>query len=194
MVLYAYLCCVCVFSLHQESSDMILGGKPLISDVILSQGAKRAVFERHEKLGQHMKPLYIKGYLDGKPVNRMLVDGGACVNIMPCAVFEKLGHKEEELMKMNMTLSGFSGEASNAKGIIAKELTVGSKSVLTAFFVVDVRGKYNVLLGRDWIHANRCVPSTLHQCVIQWVGDEVEVIGADDSACVISKKVHTKGK
>jgi hypothetical protein len=61
MVLYAYLCCVCVFSLRQESSDMILGGKPLISDVILSQGAKRAVFERHEKLGQHMKPLYIKG-------------------------------------------------------------------------------------------------------------------------------------
>jgi hypothetical protein len=120
MVLYAYLCCVCVFSLRRESPDMILGDQPLISDVVLSQGAERAVFERHEKLGQHMKPLYIKGYLDGKPVNQMLVDGGACVNIMPCAMFEKLGHKEEELMKMNMTLSGFSGEASNAKGIIAK--------------------------------------------------------------------------
>jgi hypothetical protein len=50
--------------------------------------------------------------------------------------------------------------------------------------VVDVKGKYNVLLGCDWIHANGCVPSTLHQCVIQWVGDEVEVIGVDDSACV----------
>jgi hypothetical protein len=53
-----------------------------------------------------------------------------------------------------------------------------------AFFVVDVKGRYNVLLGRDWIHANECVSSTLHQCVAQWVGDRVEVIRADDEACV----------
>jgi hypothetical protein len=33
-----------------------------------------------------------------------------------------------------------------------------------------------VLLGRDWIHTNECVPSTLHQYVIQWIGDEVEVV------------------
>jgi hypothetical protein len=31
------------------------------------------------------------------------------------------------------------------------ELTVGSKTVPTTFFVVDVKGRYNVLLGRDWI-------------------------------------------
>jgi hypothetical protein len=40
------------------------------------------------------------------------------------------------------------------------------------------------LLGQDLIHANGCVPSALHQCLIQWVSDEVEVIRADDSACV----------
>jgi hypothetical protein len=38
-----------------------------------------------------------------------------------------------------------------------------------------------VLLGRDWIHANCCIPSTMHQCLIQWDGDEVEVVHADDS-------------
>jgi hypothetical protein len=52
---------------------------------------------------------------------------------MPYAVFEKLGHKDDELMKTNMTLSGFSGEASEAKGIISKELTVGSKTIPTTF-------------------------------------------------------------
>jgi hypothetical protein len=31
---------------------------------------------------------------------------------------------------------------------------------------------------------NGCVPSTLHQCIIQWIGDLVEIMGADDSACV----------
>jgi hypothetical protein len=131
-----------------------------------------------------MKPLYIKGHLDGVLVSRMLVDGGVCVNIMPCSVFEKLGYKEEELMKTNMTLSGFSGEASDAKGIISKELTVGSKTIPMAFYVVNIKGRYNLLLGRDWIHANRCVPSMLHQCIIQWVGDEVEMVEADSSDCV----------
>jgi hypothetical protein len=71
-----------------------------------------------------------------------------------------LGHKEEELLKKNMMLSGFSGDASDAKGIISMKLTTGSKTVPATFFVVDVKGRYNVLLGRDWIHANGCVPST----------------------------------
>jgi len=74
---------------------------------------------------------------------------------------------------------------SEAKGVIAMELIVGSKTVPTAFFVVDVKGRYYILLGRDWIHANCCIPSTLHQCVIQWVGDDVEVIEANNSACIV---------
>jgi hypothetical protein len=28
------------------------------------------------------------------------------------------------------------------------------------------------------------VPSTLHQCVVQWVGDEVEVVQADEDVCI----------
>jgi hypothetical protein len=37
MVLYASMCCVCVFSLHREFPDMILRDKPLILEVVLSQ-------------------------------------------------------------------------------------------------------------------------------------------------------------
>jgi hypothetical protein len=128
-----------------------------------------------------------KGHLDGRPVNRILVDGGACMNIMPTMVFEQLGHKEEEeeeLMRTNMKLSSFSGEPCAAEGIISTELTVGSKTVPTAFFMVNVKGRYNILFGRDWIHANSYVPSTLQQCVIQWVGDSVEVVSADELDCV----------
>jgi hypothetical protein len=60
--------------------------------------------------------------------------------------------------------------------------------VPTAFFVVDVKERYNVLLGRDWIHANECVSSTLHQCVIQWIGDEVEVVEANEEVCIVVAK------
>jgi hypothetical protein len=61
---------------------------------------------------------------------------------------------------------------------------VGSKTISTAFFIAKVQGNYNAILGRDWIHANHCVPSTLHQFLIQWVGEEVEILHADVSACV----------
>ena len=64
------------------------------------------------------------------------------------------------------------------------ELTVGSKTIPTSFFIVNSKSTYTVLPGRDWIHANCCVPSTMHQCLVQWDGDEVEVIRADDSSKV----------
>jgi hypothetical protein len=50
----------------------------------------------------------------------------------------------------------------------------------TSFFVVDVHGRYNLLLGHDWIHANGRVLSTLHQCLIQWASKEVEVVSVEE--------------
>jgi hypothetical protein len=114
----------------------------------------------------------------------MMVDGEASVNIMPLAMFKQLGHTDADLKRTNLSLSGFSGELTGAQGIISKELIVSSKTMPIVFFMVDVRGRYNVLLGHDWIHANKCVPSTLHQCLIQWVRNQVETVEADGEACV----------
>jgi hypothetical protein len=119
-----------------------------------------------------------------------MVDGGAGVNVMPLSVFEKMGYGEEELMRTNTSLSAFTGEVTDTKGVMSVELTVGSKTLATTFFVVDVNDRYNLLLGRDWIHANGCVPSTLHQCLIQWVGEEVEVVPAEEHICVASTKTQ----
>jgi hypothetical protein len=38
-----------------------------------------------------MKSLYVRGHIDGRPISRMLVDGGAAINLMPYSVFKKLG-------------------------------------------------------------------------------------------------------
>jgi hypothetical protein len=64
------------------------------------------------------------------------------------------------------------------------ELTIGSKTLATTFFVSDVQGSYNLILRRDSIHANHCVPSSLHQFLIQWVGDAAEVVHLDSSVDV----------
>jgi hypothetical protein len=159
----------------------------------LTLGAGRAVFEKPENPGVHMKPLFIRGHLDRTPIGHMLVDGGASINILPLSLFNKFGHVEGDLKRTNLSLSGFVGDTTEAKGTICKELTVRSKTVPMAFFVVDVKGCYNVLLGRDWIHANEYVPSTLHQCVIQWVGDKVDVIQADEGGggLVAASQVYT---
>jgi hypothetical protein len=58
-------------------------------------GPKEAVFEKPEELSQHLKPLYIWGQIDGRPISRMLIDGGAAVNLMSCLVFKKLGREDE---------------------------------------------------------------------------------------------------
>ena len=134
---------------------------------------------------KHLKPLYVRGHIDGKPVTRMMVDSSAVVNLMPYSVFKKLSLDDGDLMKTNMVLNGFEGgEGVEAKGVISLELTVGSKTLATAFFVAEVQGNYNVRLGRDWLHANQCVPSTMHQQFVQWVDDKIEVIHADESACI----------
>jgi hypothetical protein len=71
-----------------------------------------------------------------------------------------------------------------AKGIISMELTVWSKSIATAFFIVEVQDNYSVILGYDWIHANHCVPSSLHQFLIQCINDEIEVVHTDASGYI----------
>jgi hypothetical protein len=72
-----------------------------------------------------------------------------------------------------------------ARGVISMELTVVSKSLATKFFIIEVQGNYSVILSRDWIHANRCVSSTLHQFLIQWINDEIKVVHADASAYIV---------
>jgi hypothetical protein len=71
-----------------------------------------------------------------------------------------------------------------ARGVICMELTIGSKSLAPTFFVVEVQGNYSVILSHNWIHANRRVPSTLHEFLIQWINDEIEVVHANMSAYI----------
>jgi len=78
-------------------------------------------------------------------------------------------------------LNDFNGQLTEAKGVFSVGLTVGRKTVPTSFFIVNSKSTYTALLGRDWIHANCCVPS-MHQCLVQWDGDEVEVVPTYDSS------------
>jgi hypothetical protein len=68
----------------------------------------------------------------------MLIDGGVAINLMPDSIFKKLGREDDELMKTNLTLNDVGGNSMEARGVISMELTVRSKSLATAFFVIEV--------------------------------------------------------
>jgi hypothetical protein len=93
--------------------------------------------------------LYVRDHIDEKPISRMLIDGGATINLMSYFIFKKLGREDDELMKTNLMLNGVGGNPMEAWGVISMELTIGSKSLTTAFFVVEVQGNYSVILGCD---------------------------------------------
>ena len=104
----------------------------------------------------------MKGLVDGNLMNKMLVDGGASINLMPYTTFCKLSKGTGDLMETDMMLKDFEGNTSKTQGAINVELTIGSKTLLTTFFVIDGKGSYSLLLDHDWIHANCCIPSTMH--------------------------------
>ena len=65
----------------------------------LSLDPTQAIFEKPgDKERKHLRPLFMKGYIDGKPMTKMLVDGGAAVNIMLYTMYRKLGLGEDDLI------------------------------------------------------------------------------------------------
>jgi hypothetical protein len=62
-------------SLNSDEAEQL----GLIAQLVL---AKQATFDKPAK-NRHMRPLYLRGYVNGKPLTKMFVDGGAAVNVMP---------------------------------------------------------------------------------------------------------------
>ena len=58
----------------------------------LDLGPQPIIFEKPKANSyKHLKGLYLKGFINDKPVNRTLVDTGAAVNLMPYSVLRRLG-------------------------------------------------------------------------------------------------------
>ncbi|KAM1285244.1 hypothetical protein ACFX2J_027833 [Malus domestica] len=116
-------------------------------------------------LANHLKPIYVSTHLEGVPFKRILIDGGAAVNVLTTNQMRKMGRGTEDLIPTDLTVSSFSGAITKTYGILPLEVDLGSKKIMLAFFVVDCTSTYGALLGRDWIHQSLAIPSTLHQQV-----------------------------
>jgi hypothetical protein len=99
-----------------------------------------AIFEKPEdERRHHLKALFLRGFVNGKPVTRMLVDGGAAVNITSYTLLRKIGKSHEDLTQTDFMLVDFEGNVSPAQGAICVEPTISSKTLPTTFFVIEGR-------------------------------------------------------
>jgi hypothetical protein len=131
---------VCITEISFNDEDLLLGSK------------------------LHNQLLFIKGYVDEKMVNCILVDDGSAVNILPLKTMKELGIPMDELFPSHLMIQGFNQEGQNAIGKIRLAIHMEDMKFNALFHVIDVKTTYNMLLGRPWIHENGIISSTLHQC------------------------------
>ena len=118
------------------------------------------------EMTRHIKPLYVRAHLNSRLISKVLIDNGSVVNVMPLRLLRDLGRRISDLIEIEVVVFAFTREGSKTLGILPIDITIGSKTSLFAFFVIESTTNYNILLGRDWIHANWCVTSSLHQYLL----------------------------
>jgi hypothetical protein len=77
----------------------------LLADEEEYQDTGKIVFEKSTlSMCHHLKPLYIKAHMDGRPINRVLVNNGATVNILPTSMLRKLFKTKSDLIATDVLL------------------------------------------------------------------------------------------
>ncbi|ONK57059.1 uncharacterized protein A4U43_C10F16190 [Asparagus officinalis] len=132
------------------------------------------------KSTSHDRPLYFTGYVGSSKVDRIQVDPGSALSIVPLKLIKHLGIPPKSLSLTATTIFGFNATGTRPRGKIRLKCRIGDMKTKVTCYVIDAEPSYNILLGRPWIHGNRIVPSTLHQC-LKYVDDyeRVRTVVAD---------------
>ncbi|KAL0458408.1 UNVERIFIED_CONTAM: hypothetical protein Slati_0468000 [Sesamum latifolium] len=84
----------CMSTITFTDEDLLLGSKP------------------------HNRPLFVTKYVCEQKVNRILIDGGSAVNILPLRILKELGIPIDELSNSRLMIQGFNQGGQRAVGII----------------------------------------------------------------------------
>ncbi|RYR24865.1 hypothetical protein Ahy_B02g058420 [Arachis hypogaea] len=100
--------------------------------------------------------------MSGIKVNKVLIDGGAAISLLPKRMLMKVEKYSDDLIPTNISVTDYSGVSTPAKELVTLGVQVGSSNQNTVFVVVSSKASYNALLGCDWIYGVGAVPSTVH--------------------------------
>jgi hypothetical protein len=113
-----------------------------------------------------LKPLYLRAKVEKVDVGRVFVNNRAVINIFPLCMLSVIEKSMNNLISTKVALNGFAGKILQVKGMATTSLKVGSLIINTIFFIADAIPSYNVILEKDWIHANDCIPSNLYKILL----------------------------
>ncbi|KAH0743247.1 hypothetical protein KY290_031240 [Solanum tuberosum] len=93
-----------------------------------------------------------------------MVDDGFGVNILLIWTLKELGIPMNELSESRLMIQGSNQGVQRAIGAIKIDIKMEDMCSSEWMHVIDSKTSYNILLGRPWIHENKVVTSTYHQC------------------------------
>jgi hypothetical protein len=114
---------------------------------------------------KHNMPLFMFGDIDDLSINCIMVDGGSTINLSPLRTLKKIWYSQRDLSRSNVIIHGFNQVGQEAMGMISFVLKLEKFMTYVKFHVIGASTSYNALIGRPWLHENKIVPSTLHQCL-----------------------------
>jgi hypothetical protein len=137
----------------------------------------------------HSDPLVITLKIENYDVKRVLIDQGSFAEVMYQDLYEKLGLGESNLANFTSPMFGFSGESTTLLGKTTLPVLAGPINLQTEFIVIQASSPYNAIMGRDWLHRMRVVPSTLHQKLRFPTKDGIMEVNSDQVAvkqCILA--------
>ena len=114
-------CYACYPDLTFTDEDLLLGFKP------------------------YNHPLYVSSYAREQNIDRILIDGGSAVKILPKMTMRRVGLTMEELSHSHLVIQGFNQGGQRPIGMIHLELIIGELTSNVLFHVIDAKTTYNML-------------------------------------------------
>uniref|UniRef100_A0A2N9GX46 Uncharacterized protein n=1 Tax=Fagus sylvatica TaxID=28930 RepID=A0A2N9GX46_FAGSY len=102
--------------------------------------------------------------------------------------YEKLGLKEADLANFTTPVFGFTGESTIPMGKTILPVLAGPISLQTEFIVIRGSSPYNAIMGRDWLHRMKAVPSTLHPKLRFPTEDGVMEVNGDQAPAAVTEE------
>lgn len=105
--------------------------------------------------------LFIMVHINVILVARVLVHNGAAVNVVPVHILKKINKKNAKFLQTRTPFLAIQGKTIYERNI-SNLSSSWIQKVETTFFVIEAKTNFNALQGRDWIHSNEYLPSSMH--------------------------------
>ena len=113
----------------------------------------------------HYDALVLTLCINGFDVHRVLIDPRHAADLLQLPASEQMKLFSGMLNSARRILSCFNGATTTTLGDVALLVKVGPVTQRVIFSIVEDLRPYNAIMGRDWLHSMKVIPSTYHQTI-----------------------------